>query len=253
MSEIVHIPFHGDDLPVTLIGNRPHIVLKPAIEAVGLDYPTQYTKLQGRSWATVGQSPMVAEDGKNRVMVTVDVRTFLMLLATVDENRVAEEVRPKLIAYQSEVADAIEAYFTRGGAINPQATADQLIGLANRIEAQARVLQAVRGLVDPAWLEAKARVLTARALGEAPEIEPADHPLTVSDYLEDRGISGQTLRSVSPRFGKRLKAQYVVTHGREPGKTERFVDGAMREVFGYTESHRTLFDTVYTAMFGKES
>ncbi len=120
MTEIVKVPFRGEDVLTAEIDGKVHVILKPAIEAIGLDYAAQYTKLRGRTWATVGQSPMVAADGKIREMVSVDVRTFLMLLATVDERRVADDIRPKLIAYQAEVADAIEAYWTTGRAINPR-------------------------------------------------------------------------------------------------------------------------------------
>lgn len=249
MSEIVFVPFNGDELPVTLVDDKPFVVLKPVIEAIGLDFWSQAEKLKGKSWARTRLVPVRDSAGRAAEMVAVDVRTFLMLLATIDERRVAEHTRPKLVAYQAEVADAIEAYFTQGGVVNPRATEDQLMGLALRIEAQARVLQAVRGMVDPAWLEAKARVLAARAMGEEPQIEPADHPLTVSDYLTDRGIGGAELRSTSSSFGKMLKAYFQLEYHREPGKTERFVDGAMRSVFGYTESHRHLFDKVYGEIF----
>lgn len=121
MSEIVHIPFHGDDLLTTDYAGKPHIVLKPAIEAIGLSYDAQRVKLQGKSWARTALIAVRQGDGRLREVVAVDVRTFLMLLATVDEKRVAEHVRPKLVAYQSEVADVIEAYWTRGHAVNPRA------------------------------------------------------------------------------------------------------------------------------------
>lgn len=137
MSEIVHIPFHGDELMATLVNGKPHVVLKPAIEAVGLDYKSQLDKLRGKSWATVGMSPMVAADGRLREMVTVDVRTLLMLLATIDEHRVAEHVRPKLIAYQAEVADVIESHFTGP---RPVSQLDMIIAAAQemkRVEALA--------------------------------------------------------------------------------------------------------------------
>lgn len=110
-TALATIEFHGDKIFSILKDGRPHVVLKPAVESIGLDYATQYTKLRGRSWATVGLCPMVAADGKTRDMVTVDVRTFLMLLATVDEGRVSDLARPKLIAYQAEVADVIEAHW----------------------------------------------------------------------------------------------------------------------------------------------
>lgn len=120
MNDIVHIPFRGGKVLAVEQHGKPHIVLRPAVEHIGLDYKTQHRKLETKSWATVGMAPMVAEDGKTRQMVTVDLRTFFMLLATIDERRVSEEARPILVAYQNEVADVIEAYFTRGYAFNPR-------------------------------------------------------------------------------------------------------------------------------------
>lgn len=113
MTEIVHVPFNGDDVLCADFNGRPHVVLKPALEAIGLDYPTQRRKLAAKSWAVEGLVPSTGADGKTYEMVTVDLRTFLMLLATVDERRVAAAVRPALIAYQSQVADVIEAHFTK--------------------------------------------------------------------------------------------------------------------------------------------
>lgn len=114
-GELVHIPFRDGEVLAVEIDGRPHIVLRPALEAIGLDYSTQLAKLRGRSWACVGLCPtQMPGDTQRREWVTVDVRTFLMLLATIDERRVSDEVRPVLVAYQSEVADVIERHFTRG-------------------------------------------------------------------------------------------------------------------------------------------
>lgn len=246
MTEIVRIPFHGDDVLCVSEDGKPRLVLKPALENIGVDYWTQVEKLRARSWATTSQSPVVAADGKVRDMVTVDVRTFLMLLATIDEKRVGKDVAPKLIAYQAEVADAIEAYWTQGGAINPRATEDQLAAIAARAEAQMRVLSLMPGIVDSRWLEGKAREVAARALGEEPEHDPAFRPLTVGDYLADRGWSAGDIRRGASSFGKRLKAAYVLEHGAPPRTAPRYVDGAQREVAVYTEADRALFDAVFS-------
>lgn len=123
MTDLRSFDFHGDRIFLIDVSGKPHVVLRPAIEALGLSYARQFRKLESRSWATVALAATVGADGRDREMVVVDVRTFLMLLATVDENRVAEEVRPKLIAYQAEIADAIEAYWTQGQAFNPRVVA----------------------------------------------------------------------------------------------------------------------------------
>ena len=174
----------------------------------------------------------------------MDVKTFLMLLATVDEHRVAEHVRPKLIAYQAEVADAIEQYWTRGGTINPRASVSQLEVLA----AQAGVLTALRGVVDNGWLDAKGRVLAARALGETPELDPATKPLTVSIYLSGLGVTAAQAKRVAPMFGKALKAAFVAKYGQQPPQIEDVVGRHTVKVAQYQERHRPLFDQVWAVM-----
>jgi hypothetical protein len=141
VSEIVHIPFHGGQVLAVMDGNKPSVVLKPAIEHIGVDYWTQVEKLRSRSWATTSQSPVVAEDGKVRDMVTVDLRTFLMLLATIDERRVNETARPILIAYQNEVADVIEAWFTQGRSFGSRPRIDFGLATLSFDEATALVHQ----------------------------------------------------------------------------------------------------------------
>ncbi|MFE4991398.1 phage antirepressor N-terminal domain-containing protein [Streptomyces mirabilis] len=114
-------------LLTVMYDEKPHIVIRPAVESLELDYSTQLRKLKTRSWACVVQQPMqIPGDDQIRSVAIVPVRTFLMLLATINENRVAPHARPALIAFQNETADAIEAYWTKGEAIRPQAQPRQI-------------------------------------------------------------------------------------------------------------------------------
>lgn len=253
-SDIVRIPFHGDEILCVDVDGKPHIVLKPALERIGLDYWAQVRKLRERSWASTAlKAVQVSDQDQRREMVTCDVRTFLMLLATVDERRVATDVAPMLIAYQAEVADAIEAYWTQGGAINPRATDTQLAAIIDRAKRQAEVLRVLDGLVDARWLESKARHLAARALGEEPEDDPAARLLTVGEYLDERGMTAAAARKLAPQFGKRLKALYIQRYGEPPGTSRRFVDGAQRNVAVYTERDRDLFDRIWDDLTGADA
>jgi hypothetical protein len=246
-ADLVRIPFHGTDLLAVDVDGKPQIVLRPAVESLGLDFSAQRRKLQSRSWACIGEKTMqLPGDAQRRTHTAVDVRTFLMLLATINENNVAENKRGLLIAYQAEVADVIEAYWRDGGAINPRATEDQLNRMARQAQAQAAVLQALKGIVDPKHLEAKGRIVLARALGEAPELNPADLPLYVSDYLKSKGLRHSFIETKSPGFGKRLKARYIVEHDREPERHhQELPNGTVRQVYAYTEADRPLFDSVW--------
>ncbi|GFG83352.1 phage antirepressor N-terminal domain-containing protein [Mycolicibacter algericus] len=117
-AALATIPFHGDDLLVADVDGKPHVVLRPAFELIGLADPgMQIKRLRKQHWATLGSTVVTTIGAGHEVghrMVTADVRSFLMHLATIPLSRVAEHVRPKLAAYQCEVADVIEAYFTGG-------------------------------------------------------------------------------------------------------------------------------------------
>jgi hypothetical protein len=126
VTEIVKVPFHGDVVLTVEHNGKPHVILKPAFEAIGLQSDHQIAKVKRQPWATTRVTQVVAADGTLREMVTADVRTFLMALATIPAARVAEHVRPKLIEYQSEVADVIEQYWTKGQVINPRMVAGSI-------------------------------------------------------------------------------------------------------------------------------
>lgn len=248
MTDLVHIPFRDTEVLAVDVAGRPHVVLKPAIEGLGLDYSAQYRKLQRKSWGTVALVPTVGADGKAREMAAVDVRTFLMLLATIDEQRVADAARPLLIAYQAEVADVIEAYWTQGGAINPRATEDQLDTLARQARGQMEVIRLAQGIIDPTYLDAQARTVLARAMGTEAQIEPGDIPVDVTSYLTEKGVKARLVGKHSGNFGKRLKALYEAEHGEAPQKVGRFVNGTFKQVNGYFARDLPLFERVYAIM-----
>jgi hypothetical protein len=231
-AEIVHVPFRGGEVLAVEVAGKPHILLRPALEALGVDYSTQLRKLKAKSWAVVGTSPT---QDQYRDMATVDVRTFLMLLATIDERRVGEDVRPVLIAYQNEVADAIEAYWTKGIAVNPRPTYVE----------QAQVLATLRGVCDPGYLDTRGRQLAARALGEAPEYDPLTRPLTISIYLDEKGVPASVIRRIAGEFGKAVKASYRALYREDPPTVDDLVGRHMIPIAQYQERHRPLFDAAW--------
>lgn len=248
MTELVTIPVPKSNasLSASLIDGAPFVALKPICEAVGVAYSAQLQKLRGKAWATVSMSNMVAADGKSREMAMIDRRTMTMWLATIDENRVAEQARPIVRAFQAEAADALDAYFHDGGAINPNATVDQLDVLANRARTHMEIIRLAEGIVDPKHLEAKARIVLARAMGEAPEIDPAGVPLYVSDFLKSKGLASDMIAAKASGFGKRLKGLYIAEHGDAPSKAfQELPNGTVREVYAYTQADRYLFDQVW--------
>ncbi|WP_190818821.1 hypothetical protein [Saccharopolyspora pogona] len=146
--------------------------------------------------------------------------------------KVVPGIRPKLEAYQSEVADAIESYFTCGVAVNPRILPERRYKLA------AEILAIAPPTVSPTWVEQKYRHLVALSLGEEPDVAEEDRLLTVDEYSQDRGIKGKPLRSMRTSFGAKLAATYRKHYGSSLKKAPRFVDGTTRSVSVYTERDR---------------
>ncbi|BAD56319.1 putative prophage antirepressor [Nocardia farcinica IFM 10152] len=136
-------------LVATLIDDKPHVALRPMCDALGIDADTQARKLKSRSWATTVIRTVVAADGKAREMLMIDRRTMTMWLATIDENRVAESARPVVRAFQAEAADALDAYFATGVAVNPRGTLstfDVLRAQIDQIEAAHRTAEEAKAI-----------------------------------------------------------------------------------------------------------
>lgn len=251
-NTIVSIPFHGTTITAAQIDGEPQVALRPACESMGLDYSAQYRRLSRTAWATVAMTATVGADGKNRDMVMVDRRTFTMWLATIAATRIKnDDARQMVEAFQAEAADALDAYFNDGGAINPRADEHQLNALMFQARAQMELIQAAQGLIHPDHLEAKARVVLARGLGEHAELDPASRPLYTQDYLKERGIKGKKLAATAGVFGKRVKAAYIEKYGVEPEKYPLNVkNGQTRNVLAYTERDRPLMDGVWATYYG---
>lgn len=251
--EVVQLDLSAGSIHTTLVDGAPHVVVRPAVEALGLDWKNQHDKLRSRSWATMVQATTVAADGKLRLMTVVPVRTFLMLLATVNEHRVAVEYREALVAFQNETADAIEAYWTQGGAINPRATEEQLDSLISRAKQQAEVLSILSGVVDSDWLETKGRMLAARVLGEEPEIDPLDIPMYVPDFLAGKGLKRKQIESMQSWFGRRAASLFEAEHGEKPGKRQSDLpNGSVRETYAWTARHLPVFEETWSKFYAAQ-
>lgn len=248
-TTVVEIPFHGTKVQSVEIDGKPHVIFRPLVESIGMDYRSQTRRLASKSWAGMVKTTIPSAGGPQQANA-VDLRTLTMWLATIDENRVSEEARPLVVAYQSEVADVIEAYWTKGGAINPRADEHQMNALLRQTQMQMELAQAAKGLIHPDHLEAKARVILARGLGEAPELDSGTRPLYAQQFLKGKNLSAKQMKSQAPMFGKRLKKAYVEKYGREPGKYDLDLsNGQTRPVNAYTEADRPLMEQVWEQYF----
>lgn len=215
---VVSVPFHGEVILTVEVNGRPHVVLKPTLEAIGVDYWSQVVKLRSRSWAVTRQLPVTGADGKTYQMVTCDVQTFLMLLANIDENRVGADVKPKLVTYQREVAQAIEDYWTKGAAVNPRAVKPMSLAEIALVNAQALVEHEQR--LDR--IDGEVAVLGARMDG----IEQRTGWFTALAFAKLNGLPGDkaSLLRLGTAAGRIARAK-----GIEPAKVPNDVYGTVNQ------------------------
>lgn len=148
-TTLAAVEFHGATLVTTLVDGVPHVALKPLAEAIGLDWNGQY---QRATRDPVLSSVMCVThttggDGKRYEMTCLPLKHLNGWLFGVDANRVAPEVRDRLIEYQRECYDVLADYWQKGGAINPrQSVQSNQVGKATGL-----TLSQLVGLQDQAW------------------------------------------------------------------------------------------------------
>lgn len=251
-NQLVTIPVPGTSTPIMAVQHdgTEWAAARHICDSLGIDWKSQHRKLKDKPWATMVSLTTVGTDGKNREMAMVDRRTLTMWLATINPAAVSDLARPTLEAYQLEAANALDNYFHEGGAINPRAEEHQLNALMRQSQMQMELCQAAKGLIHPDHLEAKARIVLARGLGEAPELDPATRPLYTADFLKSKNLSTKKMKSVAPMFGKRMKALYTLEKGKEPEKYDLTLpNGQVRQVNGYTEADRPLMQRVWNQYY----
>lgn len=210
-TELVRVPLAGaPDLMATELDGHPSAALKPMCDSLGVDYATQLRKLRGRSWATMGRRPTVAADGKTREMVMISSDTIPMWLATIDENRVAEEARPILIALQREARDVLDAYFNKRAVTAPAVN-------------QFDVLRAAIDQIEAAQREAtEAKAIAAKTEARLDAIEGKHDWFSAIAYARLHGLSTSTqflrkLGGCAGRIGR--------SHGVEPTQVQHQLYG----------------------------
>ena len=240
MKELTRVPFHGTTIYTTADGT--HVALRPVCEALGLDFSSQRQRLKRKTWACVViMTTQMPGDDQRRDVTFLDRRTFTMWLATIDTGRIKDERSRALIdTYQCEAADALDKYFHEGFVVNPRTEAKELMEL----------IALAKGAVSPDHLEAKARIVLARAMGDTPEIESGARPLYIQDYLREKGATADEVTRFASAFGRYVKGAYKAERGVGPGKRfDETPSGQVRETYACTETDRPIFDRAWMGSY----
>lgn len=106
------VSFHGDTIYAVEHQGEPYAPMRPIIENMGLAWPPQREKLskQADRWGvTIIVTP---SSGGLQETVCIPVRKLAGFLATINHNKVRNELRSKVLAYQRECDDVLWQYWT---------------------------------------------------------------------------------------------------------------------------------------------
>jgi hypothetical protein len=118
------IDFHGDEvLSVKDENGQIYVPLRRLCENIGTTYQSQVVKVRSDARFNCHDITTVAEDGKNRSMLCLPLDKISAWLMIISPNKVHEGIRERLIRYQTECAEALYSYWTKGAAINPRVEA----------------------------------------------------------------------------------------------------------------------------------
>lgn len=150
--ETALVPFHGHALLTIKDGETVRVAMKPICDAIGLDWSAQFRRIERHPvlGSTVAMMAMVAEDGKQREIVTLPLDFINGWLFGIDANRVRPALKDRLIDYQRECFAALAAYWQQGVATNPRAraaTIPQLLATGREVR---RLLQELKRETNPA-------------------------------------------------------------------------------------------------------
>ncbi|UJV42014.1 hypothetical protein [Streptomyces sp. AMCC400023] len=172
-----------------------------------------------------------AFDSKARSAAIFTRRTILNVGQLLTESDVARQVRTYLLEVEERTSP------------QQRSEAAEAIELA---EARMRVLKAADGIVSPVWLETKARLVAARALGEEPDVDPLDVPLYVPDFLKSLGLKRKDVESAQSWFGRYAAAICAELGIELPQERQSDLpNGQVRKTKAWTERHRPVFELVW--------
>jgi len=259
-ARLTSFDFHGHQAAV-FTDERGHWAFpKQLCGFMGIDGENQRKRILRNHWSqgwTATMAVQVPGDVQARDHFLLHQRRLPMWLGSIVTSNIKDpDTRARVEEHQTEFADALADYVTKGGAINPRATVEQAgrlraelndVERANTARARLEAMGIAKQfeLVNPSYLEAMARHELARMSGQEPDIDPADVTITADEYLTEKGVAAGDLASARSRMGKTVAALYRARYGKDPQKIKRPIHGVHRDVAVYTHRDIGLFDAAW--------
>lgn len=145
--------FHGHALNIIDHNDQPYVSAKQIIEAIGLNWGTQYKKLHNNTerWGIVKMT--IPSVSGTQSTICLPLRKLSGWLMTIQPNKVSAELRPRIIQFQNECDDVLAAHWENLHATvpanTPQLTQQGAMALSpfNTSELDQDTLQAITDMI----------------------------------------------------------------------------------------------------------
>jgi hypothetical protein len=147
----VVMPFDGKEvLAVKDENGTPWISVRSICEAIGIDWPSQWVKLMADHKYRCCDIPTPSEGGP-QAMVCLPLNQLNGWLFTINANKVREDIKPRLIAYQQECMDVLYKHFMPKGEQDLSTFMEGILGVRTEIKDMNEKLDYIIGVEDLAF------------------------------------------------------------------------------------------------------
>lgn len=106
-GQLIPVMFGNDTLVLADQNGQPYVVMRPLVNAMGLDWRSQHVKITEKFRSTVVEITTVAEDGKPRTMICLPLRKLPGWLYSINPGKVAPALRAKIVRFQEECDEVL--------------------------------------------------------------------------------------------------------------------------------------------------
>ena len=133
MNQLQNINFHGTPITVIEKDGTQYVAMKPIVKAMGLDWSGQLKLIKDDAVLSKGMVvTSIPSDGGEQSAVCIPLNKLNGWLFKIPASRYSGKRKAAIIRYQEECYDVLFDYFHKGGAINPEATAEQVAVLLEK-------------------------------------------------------------------------------------------------------------------------
>lgn len=137
MNEIIKVPFCENEIMVIEKDNRRYVPLKPLAEALALNWTAQYELVRRDPvLSKKGIQLTVPTNGGPQKMFALELKYLNGWLFKIPARRYSGQRRETVIRYQKECYNILYNYFNKGGAVNPNLSAEQVPALIGKLVEQ---------------------------------------------------------------------------------------------------------------------